>query len=155
MRTLTRSGSLLTLTRCCQSAVLLLCKCRKQVLSAFLILLFSACVEVFDSELGAAQRSDYSIMYKMPSDLGTWFRTVPIVTRYWFALSVIIPLLGRFGLINPLWMYLDWDLFVYRFHVSILLLYVCCILDLTCKSCCVKLLSYKQGILEHYCSVIC
>ncbi|VDN25087.1 unnamed protein product [Cylicostephanus goldi] len=52
----------------------------------------------------------------MPSDLGTWFRTIPIVTRYWFALSVVIPLLGRFGLINPLWMYLDWDLFVHRFH---------------------------------------
>ncbi|EYB83547.1 hypothetical protein Y032_0333g2800 [Ancylostoma ceylanicum] len=52
----------------------------------------------------------------MPSDLGTWFGTIPLVTRYWFALSVIIPLLGRFGLINPLWMYLDWNLFAYRFH---------------------------------------
>ncbi|WKX89069.1 hypothetical protein Q1695_008598 [Nippostrongylus brasiliensis] len=50
------------------------------------------------------------------SDLGTWFRSVPIVTRYWFAISVILPLLGRFGLIHPAWMYLDWDLVVYRFH---------------------------------------
>ncbi|XGW21535.1 hypothetical protein V3C99_004473 [Haemonchus contortus] len=50
------------------------------------------------------------------SDLGTWFRSVPIVTRYWFAISVVLPLLGRFGLINPMWMYLDWDLVVYRFH---------------------------------------
>lgn len=58
-----------------------------------------------------------SLLFQM-SDLGTWFRSVPIVTRYWFAISVILPLLGRFGLIHPVWMYLDWDLVVYRFHVS-------------------------------------
>ncbi|KJH52946.1 ribosomal protein S21e [Dictyocaulus viviparus] len=55
----------------------------------------------------------------MPSDLSTWFASVPIVTRYWFAVSVVVPLLGRFGLINPLWMYLDWDLVVYHFQASL------------------------------------
>lgn len=45
---------------------------------------------------------------------------MPVITRYWFSLSAFIPLLGRFGLINPQWMYLDWELFAYRFQVSFL-----------------------------------
>lgn len=35
------------------------------------------------------------------SDLGEWFRSIPQFTRYWFAGSIIFPLLGRFGILNP------------------------------------------------------
>ncbi|GMR53103.1 hypothetical protein PMAYCL1PPCAC_23298, partial [Pristionchus mayeri] len=50
------------------------------------------------------------------SDIGDFFRNMPVITRYWFSLSAFVPLLGRFGLINPQWMYLDWELFAYRFQ---------------------------------------
>ncbi|PAV82815.1 hypothetical protein WR25_21987 [Diploscapter pachys] len=50
------------------------------------------------------------------TDLRDWFNSIPLVTRYWFGASVIVPLLGRFGLLNAMWMYLDWELFIYKFH---------------------------------------
>lgn len=35
------------------------------------------------------------------SDFGDWFRSVPFLTRYWFAGTVGCTLIGRFGLVNP------------------------------------------------------
>ncbi|CAB3408215.1 unnamed protein product [Caenorhabditis bovis] len=51
------------------------------------------------------------------SDLGDWLRTVPIITRHWFVISVILPLLGRFGFINPAWMFLEWNLVINKFQI--------------------------------------
>lgn len=51
------------------------------------------------------------------SDIGDWFRSIPIITRWWFGLSIVFPLLGRIGLLNPYYMILDFSLVVYKFQV--------------------------------------
>ena len=61
----------------------------------------------------------FNQMFQMPSELGEFFNSIPLVTRYWFTISLALPLLGRIGLINPIWMFLDWDLVVSKFHVSL------------------------------------
>lgn len=52
------------------------------------------------------------------NDLGIWFRSIPIVTRWWFSLSIIFPLLGRLGLVNGMYMILDYYSITRRFQVS-------------------------------------
>ncbi|CAI5439224.1 unnamed protein product [Caenorhabditis angaria] len=49
-------------------------------------------------------------------DLKDWINTIPVVTRHWFLGTLIVPLLGRLGLVSAQWMYLDWDLIVNKFH---------------------------------------
>lgn len=51
------------------------------------------------------------------NDIGDWFRGIPIVTRWWFVLSIVFPLLGRIGLLHPYYMILDFELVVYKFQV--------------------------------------
>jgi len=51
------------------------------------------------------------------NDIGDWFRGIPIVTRWWFSLSIIFPLLGRIGLFPPYYMILDFELVAYKFQV--------------------------------------
>uniref|UniRef100_A0A1A8N2A7 Derlin n=1 Tax=Nothobranchius pienaari TaxID=704102 RepID=A0A1A8N2A7_9TELE len=33
------------------------------------------------------------------SDIGNWFRSIPLITRWWFAASIAFPLIGRLGLV--------------------------------------------------------
>lgn len=51
------------------------------------------------------------------NDLGIWFRSIPIVTRWWFSLSIAFPLLGKLGLINGYHMILDYHSIVSRFQI--------------------------------------
>ncbi|XP_057291299.1 derlin-1-like [Hydractinia symbiolongicarpus] len=51
------------------------------------------------------------------SDIGDWFRSIPIITRWWFGLSIVFPLLGRIGLLNPYYMILDFSLVAYKFQI--------------------------------------
>ncbi|XP_076370492.1 derlin 1 [Tachypleus tridentatus] len=50
------------------------------------------------------------------SEIGNWFRSLPLFTRYWFGLSVVFPLAGRFGLLNPRYFILDYASFIYHFQ---------------------------------------
>lgn len=60
------------------------------------------------------------------SDLGDWFRSIPLITRYWFASSIAVPLLGKLGLINPMYLILWPEYFLHKFQVmSPQPLYVC------------------------------
>lgn len=52
------------------------------------------------------------------SDLAVWYRSVPEISRYWFTGTVILPLLGRIGLVNAYWMVLEFNLLFYKFQVS-------------------------------------
>ena len=52
------------------------------------------------------------------NDIGDWYRGIPQVTRYWFTGSVVVPLAARFGLLQPMWLILDFALTVYKFQVS-------------------------------------
>lgn len=49
-------------------------------------------------------------------DFGDWYRTIPLITRYWFTGATIIPLLGRLGIFSPYLMLLDWNLFFNKFQ---------------------------------------
>lgn len=40
------------------------------------------------------------------TDIGDWFNTVPFFTRYWLAGTVGLSVIGRFGLINPYYLFL-------------------------------------------------
>ena len=51
------------------------------------------------------------------NDLGEWFKSIPIVSRWWFALSILFPLAGRVGIFSPFAMFLSWDLVAYKFQV--------------------------------------
>lgn len=56
------------------------------------------------------------------TEIADWFRSLPVFTRYWFGLSVVFPILGRFRLVNPQYLVLTYDLFVKKFQVSSLFL---------------------------------
>ncbi|XP_007999651.1 derlin-1 isoform X2 [Chlorocebus sabaeus] len=51
------------------------------------------------------------------SDIGDWFRSIPAITRYWFAATVAVPLVGKLGLISPAYLFLWPEAFLYRFQI--------------------------------------
>ncbi|XP_044524892.1 derlin-1 isoform X2 [Gracilinanus agilis] len=51
------------------------------------------------------------------SDLGDWFRSIPVITRYWFAGAIVVPLVGKLGLINASYFLLWPDAFLYHFQI--------------------------------------
>jgi len=54
------------------------------------------------------------------ADIGNWFNSLPRFTRYWFGGTVALSLLGRFGLVPPHLLILNYDLVINRFQVNIL-----------------------------------
>jgi len=50
-------------------------------------------------------------------DFSEWFHSIPLITRYWFAGSILIPLLGRLGFFSPYFMLLDWNLLFNKFQI--------------------------------------
>jgi Derlin-1 len=53
----------------------------------------------------------------MSNNFGDWYRSIPQMTRYWFTGSVILPLAGRFGLLNPLNLILLFEPLFSKFQV--------------------------------------
>ncbi|XP_023236174.1 derlin-1-like isoform X1 [Centruroides sculpturatus] len=51
------------------------------------------------------------------SDIGDWFRSLPLFTRYWFGLSIFFPILGRLGLLNPRYLILEFNSFIYNLQL--------------------------------------
>uniref|UniRef100_A0AC35TTV8 Derlin n=1 Tax=Rhabditophanes sp. KR3021 TaxID=114890 RepID=A0AC35TTV8_9BILA len=51
------------------------------------------------------------------ADLNEWYNSVPQITRAWMTGSIVLPLLGRFGLLSTQYMFLSWDLFYTEFHI--------------------------------------
>ncbi|XP_067652128.1 derlin-1-like [Haliotis asinina] len=51
------------------------------------------------------------------SDIGDWYRSIPQMTRYWFTGSVVVPLVGKLGILSPLWFILQFEPFIYRFQI--------------------------------------
>ena len=47
-----------------------------------------------------------------------WYQSIPKITRGWFTASVVLPLIGRFGLLNPYTLILLFEPFVKNFHVN-------------------------------------
>jgi len=51
------------------------------------------------------------------SDAQQWFYSLPKLTRYWFAGTVVLSLLGRFGILNPYYLILNYDLIFNHFQI--------------------------------------
>lgn len=56
--------------------------------------------------------------YGKMSDIGDWFKSIPFITRTWFAASIAVPFIGKLGLINFRHLMLVPELVFNRFHVS-------------------------------------
>ncbi|GAA6102360.1 derlin-1 [Tachysurus ichikawai] len=50
------------------------------------------------------------------SDVGDWFKNIPFITRYWFAGSILVPLIGKLGLISPAHLVLWPEAFFHKFQ---------------------------------------
>lgn len=51
------------------------------------------------------------------NELSLWYNSIPQMTRYWFTGSVVLPLLGRFGIINANYLILDFAATFRHFQV--------------------------------------
>uniref|UniRef100_A0A3Q2WMB2 Derlin n=1 Tax=Haplochromis burtoni TaxID=8153 RepID=A0A3Q2WMB2_HAPBU len=51
------------------------------------------------------------------SDIGDWFRSIPFITRYWFAASIAVPLIGKLGLVDIRNLLLFPEMVFSRFHI--------------------------------------
>ncbi|KAK3551436.1 hypothetical protein QTP70_017313 [Hemibagrus guttatus] len=51
------------------------------------------------------------------SDIGDWFKSIPFITRYWFACSIAVPLIGKLGLISPAHLVLWPEAFFHKFQI--------------------------------------
>ncbi|CAK9295226.1 unnamed protein product [Gordionus sp. m RMFG-2023] len=51
------------------------------------------------------------------NDIMDWFKGIPLITRIWFSLSIIIPLAGRIGLLNPYYMILLYEPTIKHFQL--------------------------------------
>ncbi|XP_029359615.1 derlin-1 isoform X2 [Echeneis naucrates] len=51
------------------------------------------------------------------SDIGDWFRSIPFITRSWFAASIAVPLVGKLGLVDFSHLILVPELVYNRFHL--------------------------------------
>ncbi|CAB3362632.1 Hypothetical predicted protein [Cloeon dipterum] len=51
------------------------------------------------------------------ADVGEWFKNLPRFTRWWLGLTVGFTLLGRFGLLSPQLLYLQYESFVHKFQI--------------------------------------
>jgi len=51
------------------------------------------------------------------ADVSNWFNSLPQFTRYWFGGTVAVSLLGRFGLLSPSLLILNYDLLVNHFQI--------------------------------------
>lgn len=51
------------------------------------------------------------------SDVSEWFKSLPIFTRYWLALTIAFSLIGRFRIINVTNLILLYDPFIHKFEL--------------------------------------
>lgn len=71
------------------------------------------------------------------NDIGDWYRGIPQMTKYWFTGSIVVPLVARLGLINPVHLILIFERVAYNFQVifceyliflnsETFILFICC-----------------------------
>lgn len=51
------------------------------------------------------------------SDFGDWFKSLPLFTRYWLALSIAFSLIGRFKIIKISTLVLHYEPFIHNFEL--------------------------------------
>jgi Der1-like family len=50
-------------------------------------------------------------------DTQQWFKSLPIITRYWFGISLVLTVAGNFGILSPYYYMFDWTSIVGKFEV--------------------------------------
>ena len=55
------------------------------------------------------------------NDFSDWYHGIPQITRYWFTGSVVLPMLGKLGVLSPMWLIFDLPHIWYKFQVCIVL----------------------------------
>lgn len=50
------------------------------------------------------------------SEIRDWFMAIPVITRAWFGASLFFPIVGRLGLLNPMYMVMTRD-FIFKLQV--------------------------------------
>ncbi|XP_074645249.1 derlin-1-like [Tubulanus polymorphus] len=53
----------------------------------------------------------------MSNDIGDWYRSIPQISKYWFTASIVLPLIGKLGLLSPIHMILHYDWFIHHFQL--------------------------------------
>lgn len=51
------------------------------------------------------------------SELSDWFKGLPLFTRHWFGLTIALSLLGRFSILSPAFLILDYHKVFSDFHI--------------------------------------
>ncbi|XP_046652589.1 derlin-1-like [Daphnia pulicaria] len=51
------------------------------------------------------------------SELSSWFKNLPIFTRHWFGLTIALSLVGRFAILSPKYLILDYHSIFESFHI--------------------------------------
>lgn len=51
------------------------------------------------------------------SEVTNWFKNLPIFTRHWFGLTIALSLVGRFAILSPKYLVLDYHSLFHSFHV--------------------------------------
>ncbi|RDD43037.1 Derlin-1 [Trichoplax sp. H2] len=51
------------------------------------------------------------------SDIGDWYKNIPFITKQWFTMSVILPMIGWLKIINPMYFLLIWSEVAYKFQI--------------------------------------
>ena len=51
------------------------------------------------------------------TDIGDWYRSIPLLSKYWFTGSVVLPLAAKIGLVGGMTMILHYEMVVYYFQV--------------------------------------
>jgi derlin-1 len=51
------------------------------------------------------------------NDIADWFRRIPLLTKYWFSASIIVPLTAKLGLVSVRSLLLDYSSLVHGFQI--------------------------------------
>jgi len=51
------------------------------------------------------------------SDIGNWFSTIPLFTRYWFGLSIAFSIIGKIGIVNGYYLMLGYNELIHGFQI--------------------------------------
>ena len=52
------------------------------------------------------------------NDICDWYHSIPKITKWWFTGSVFILIAATLGVLNPMWLFLHYESFIYRFQVK-------------------------------------
>ena len=83
------------------------------------VCVYLCALKTYRTDLRPEERISKAQFRAKMSDIGDWFKSIPAITRYWFAGSIAVPLIGKLGLISPMYLVLWPKDFFHKFQVSV------------------------------------